>query len=71
MFERKNPAGNQEMAAKSIGAAFLVWGSSSCCINPTLTRPMVCAKRMSWDDAFKYWIAQMIGVFVDPAVVAI
>lgn len=44
---------------------------SGCHINPAVTFAMAVTRRMSWNDAVVYWIAQLLGGILGAAVIAL
>lgn len=51
-----------------IAMAYTIGGISGCHINPAITLGVVLSKRMSWKDAFGYWVAQFIGGIIGAAI---
>ena len=44
---------------------------SGCHINPAVTLSMAVTKRMTWGEAFQYWLAQLVGAFVGAAFIGL
>ncbi len=51
-----------------IAMAYSIGGISGCHINPAITLGVVLSGRMSWKDAFGYWIGQFIGGIIGAAI---
>ena len=44
-----------------VAMAYTIGGVSGCHINPAITLAVALSGRMSWKDAFGYWVGQIIG----------
>ena len=44
-----------------VAMAYTIGGGSGCHINPAITLAVALSGRMSWKDAFGYWVGQIIG----------
>ena len=51
-----------------LALAYALGSISGCHVNPAVTMGFVIAKRMTLDDAVRYWIAQFVGGLVGAAV---
>ncbi len=51
-----------------VAMAYTIGGISGCHINPAITLGVALSGRMSWFDAFGYWVGQIIGGVVAGAV---
>lgn len=50
-----------------VAMAYTIGGISGCHINPAITLGVVLLGRMSWKDAFGYWIGQLLGGVIGAA----
>lgn len=44
---------------------------SGCQLNPAVTLSLAVSKRMAWNDAFVYWIAQLVGAFIGAGLIGL
>ena len=51
-----------------VAMAYTIGGISGCHINPAITLGVALSGRMSWKDACRYWIGQVIGGIIAGAV---
>ena len=51
-----------------VAMAYTIGGISGCHINPAITLGVVLSGRMSWKDAFGYWVGQCIGGIIGAAI---
>ena len=51
-----------------VAMAYTIGSISGCHINPAITLGVVLSGRMSWKDAFGYWIGQFIGGAIGAAI---
>ena len=51
-----------------IAMAYTIGGISGCHINPAITLAVALSGRMTWKDAFGYWVGQIIGGILAGAV---
>ena len=51
-----------------VAMAYTIGGISGCHINPAITLGVALSGRMSWKDAFGYWVGQIIGAIIAGAV---
>lgn len=51
-----------------VAMAYTIGGISGCHINPAITLGVALSGRMTWKDAFGYWVGQVIGALVAGAV---
>jgi len=50
-----------------VAMAYTIGGISGCHINPAITLGVALTGRMSWKDAFGYWVGQIIGGIIGAA----
>lgn len=53
-----------------IAMAYTIGGVSGCHINPAITLGVVLSGRMSWKDAFGYWVGQFLGGIAGAAILS-
>lgn len=51
-----------------VAMAYTIGGISGCHINPAITLGVAISGRMSWKDAFGYWVGQIIGAIIAGAI---
>ena len=51
-----------------VAMAYTIGGISGCHINPAITLGVALSGRMSWKDAFGYWVGQFVGGIIGAAI---